>query len=113
MKEAYQNVQTGLVTFAARDSEFGLHRIKENDIIGLVNGKLSVNEKDIVKAAVKITKALISRDSSFITVIGGEGVTQEQADKVVDTLTSKYGKDMEITYVNGGQPIYYFIISVE
>lgn len=113
MKEAYQNVQTGLVTFAARDSEFGLHRIKENDIIGLVNGKLTVNEKDIVKAAIKITKSLISRDSSFITVIGGEGVTQEQADKVVDTLTSKYGKDMDITYVNGGQPIYYFIISVE
>ncbi len=113
MKEAYQNVQTGLVTFAARDSEFGLHRIKENDIIGLVNGKLTINERDIVKAAVKITKSLVSRDSSFITVIGGEGVTEEQADKVVDTLTSKYGKDMEITYVNGGQPIYYFIISVE
>ena len=113
MREAYHGVQTGLVTFAARDSEFGLHKIKENDIIGLENGKLTVNEKDVVKAAVKITKALVSRDSSFITVIGGEGITEEQANKVVDTLTSKYGKDMDITYVNGGQPVYYFIISVE
>ncbi len=113
MKESFKDVQTGLVTFAARNSEFGSHKIKENDIIGLENGKLAVNEKDIVKAAVKVTKALVSKESSFITVISGDGVTQEQADKVVDTLTSKYGKDMEITYVNGGQPVYYFIISVE
>ncbi|MBQ3691946.1 MAG: DAK2 domain-containing protein, partial [Clostridia bacterium] len=77
------------------------------------NGKLTVNEKDIVKATLKLTKSLVSKDSSFITVISGEGVTQEQADKVVDTLTSKYGKDMDITYVNGGRPVYYFIISVE
>ena len=115
MREAYLDVQTGLVTFAARDSDFGvgIHKIKENDIIGLENGKLTVNEKDIVKATLKLTKSLVSKDSSFITVISGEGVTQEQADKVVDTLTSKYGKDMDITYVNGGQPVYYFIISVE
>ncbi len=113
MKSSFADVQTGLVTFAARNSEFGSHKIKENDIIGLENGKLTVNEKDVVKAAVKVTKQLVSRDSSFITVISGEGVTSEQADKVVDTLTSKYGKDMEITYVNGGQPVYYFIISVE
>ncbi len=113
MRESYQDVQTGLVTFAARNSEFGSHKIRENDIIGLENGKLTVNEKDIVKAAIKVTKQLVSRDSSFITVISGEGVTDEQAEKVVDTLTSKYGKDMEITYVNGGQPVYYFIISVE
>ncbi|MBQ3969229.1 MAG: DAK2 domain-containing protein, partial [Clostridia bacterium] len=88
-------------------------KIKENDIIALENGKLTITEKDIVKAAVKVTKALVSKESSFITVISGEGVTEEQADKVVDTLTSKYGKDMDITYVNGGQPVYYFIISVE
>ena len=113
MRESFRDVQTGLVTFAARDSEFGSHKIKENDIIALENGKLTITEKDIVKAAVKVTKALVSKESSFITVISGEGVTEEQADKVVDTLTSKYGKDMDITYVNGGQPVYYFIISVE
>lgn len=113
MKESYQNVQTGLVTFAARDSEFGIHKIKEGEIIALENGKLTVTEKDIVKAAVKVTKNLVTKDSSFITVISGEGVTQEQADKVADTLSSKYGKDIEITFVNGGQPVYYFIISVE
>jgi len=113
MRDSFQNVQTGLVTFAARDSEFGNHKIRENDIIALENGKLTITEKDIVKAAIKITKTLVSRDSSFITVISGDGVSQEQADKVVETLTAKYGRDMEITYVNGGQPVYYFIISVE
>ncbi len=113
MKDSFANVQTGLVTYAARNSEFGSHKIKENDIIGLENGKLTVTEKDIVKTAVKLTKSLVSKESSFITVISGEGVSKEQADKVVETLTAKYGKDMEITYVEGGQPVYYFIISVE
>lgn len=113
MRDSFASVQTGLVTFAARDSEFGIHKIKEGEIIALENGKLTVTEKDIVKAAIKVTKNLITKDSSFITVISGEGVTQEQSDKVVEYLTSKFGKDVEITYVNGGQPIYYFIISVE
>lgn len=113
MGDSFASVQTGMVTFAARDSEFGIHKIKEGEIIALENGKLTVTEKDIVKAAIKVTKNLITKDSSFITVISGEGVTQEQADKVVEYLTSKFGKDIEITYVNGGQPIYYFIISVE
>ena len=113
MKDSFHDVQTGLVTFAARNSEFGMHKIKENDIIGLENGKLTVNEKDIVKAALKVTKSLVTKESSFITVISGEGVTEDQADKLIDTLTAKYGKDMEITYVDGGQPVYYFIISVE
>ena len=113
MRESFANVNTGLVTFAARDSEFGMHKIKEGEIIALENGKLTVTEKDIVKAAVKVTRNLISKGTSFITVISGDGVSREQADKVVEQLTSKYGKDIEITYVNGGQPIYYFIISVE
>lgn len=113
MKDSFKNVQTGSVTFAARDSEFGMHKIKEGEIIALENGKLTVTEKDIAKAAIKVTKNLVTKESSFITVISGEGVTQEQADKVVDTLNSKYGKDIEITYINGGQPVYYFIISVE
>lgn len=113
MKESFKNVQTGLVTFAARDSEFGMHKIKEGEIIALENGKLTVTEKDIVKAAVKVTKNLVTKESSFITVISGEGVTQEQAEKVVNTLESKYGKEVDITFVDGGQPVYYFIISVE
>ncbi len=113
MRTSFQNVQTGLVTFAARDSEFGYHKIKEHDIIGLENGKLAVNEKDIVKAAVKVTKGLVSKESSAITIISGEGVTEEQADKLVEIIESKYGKDIDINYINGGQPVYYFIISVE
>ena len=112
---SYSDVQTGLVTFAARDSDFGvgLHKIKENEIIALENGKLTITEKDIVKAAVKVTKKLVSKDTSFITVISGEGVTAEQADEVVEILTAKYGDNIDISYINGGQPVYYFIISVE
>lgn len=113
IKSSFLGVQTGLVTYAARDAEFGMHNFKAGEIIGLENGKPNVTEKDIVKAAVKVTKNLMSKEASFITVISGEGVTQEQSDKVVEQLTAKYGKDVEITYVNGGQPVYYFIISVE
>ena len=115
VSRSYSNVQTGLVTFAARDSDFGvgLHKIKENEIIALENGKLTITEKDIVKAAVKVTKKLVSKETSFITVISGEGVTEEQSNEVVEILTAKYGDNVDISYVNGGQPVYYFIISVE
>ena len=72
---------TGLVTFAARDSEFGGHTIRHGDILGLKNGKLEYIEKDPVAACVKVTRSLSSKRTSFITLIYGEGITQEQAEE--------------------------------
>ena len=113
MLEAAGNVDTGLVTFAARDSEFGGHTIRHGDILGLKNGKLEYIEKDPVAACVKVTRSLSSKRTSFITLIYGEGITQEQAEEAKRRLEDKLHSDVEITLVAGGQPVYYFIVSVE
>lgn len=113
MMEAAGNVETGTVTFAARDSEFGGHRIKEGDILGLVNGKLTFIEKDIVHTCSKLTRSMVNRSTAFITIIYGEDITEEQANDAYNRIKSKIGSDIEITLVNGGQPIHYFLISVE
>lgn len=113
MMDAVQNVGTGLVTFAARNSEFGGKKIKEGDIIALENGKLTITEKSTVKALVKLAKNMITRDTSFITLIYGEGVTEEEANKAYEELREKYGSRTDISLVKGDQPVYYFILSVE
>jgi uncharacterized protein len=113
MMEAAGGVTTGSVTFAARDSEFGGHKIKEGDILGLNNGKLELIEKDIVHTCSKLTRAMVSRSTSFITIIYGSDVTEAQANDACNRIKSKLNNDIEVTLVNGGQPVYYFIISVE
>ncbi|MDF2631577.1 MAG: hypothetical protein K0Q85_173 [Caproiciproducens sp.] len=113
MMEATNGVSTGSVTFAARDSEFGGHKIKAGDILGLNNGKMDFIEKDIVHTCSKLTRSMVNRSTSFITIIYGADVTEEQANDAYNRIKSKIGGDIEVTLVNGGQPVYYFIISVE
>lgn len=114
MFDALSNVSTGMVTFAARDSEFGSTKIKKGEIIALENGKLTITEKEsYVKAAVKLTKSMINRNTSFITVIYGNGVTEEEAMEACEQIRSKAGSSVEVTLIEGDQPVYYFIISVE
>ncbi len=113
MMEAASNVSTGQVTYAARDSEFGMKKIKEGEIIALENGKLTVTDKSIEKALLKLAKNMINKDKSFVTLISGEGVSEEEAQSAYEMLCDKFGDYVDITYVNGGQPIYYYVLSVE
>ena len=113
MTKAFEKVSTGLITFAARNSEFEGHQIKEGEILALDNGKLSFTEKDINKATVKLVKKLTKGDVSYVTLIYGADVTEENAEALQQTLQSKLGDKIEVMLVNGGQPVYYYIISVE
>lgn len=113
MTKAFEKVSTGLITFAARDSEFEGKQIKEGEILALENGKLSFTEKDINKSAIKLTKKLAKGDASYVTLIYGADVTQENAEQLRETIQSKLGDKIEVMLVNGGQPVYYYIISVE
>ena len=113
MLEAAQNVSTGNVTFAARDSEFGGFKIKEGDIMGLVNGKLEFVGESPVRVAYKTAKSMLNRNTAFVTIIYGEGVTEEDAAELQRLISNKAGHDVEISVVNGGQPVYHFILSVE
>lgn len=113
MGNAINNVSTGQITFAARDSEFDGKKIKQGELLALDNGKIVFTETDLENCLVKLSKQLIKRDSEFMTVFYGEDVTDEQAEAMNAALTEKFGTKVEITMVNGGQPVYYFIISVE
>ncbi len=113
MTNAFANVQTGQVTFAARDSDFDGHNIKQGEILGLENGKLVFTEKDLTKAVSKLIKSMLKRDSSFVTVIYGSDVSDAQAEATLEALNAKFGDSVEINLINGGQPVYYYIISVE
>ncbi len=113
MMEAAKKILTGQVTYAARDSEFGSTKLREGDIIALNNGKLVFKDKDPVKAAIKLTKEMVSKSTAFITIIYGEKVSEAQANLAYDAIQAKYGSSVDITLVNGCQPLYYFLISVE
>ena len=119
MMKAADNVSTGQVTFAARDSDFEDRSIKEGDILALENGKLIFTDSDVRHAAIKLAKSLINsrkiagRDINFITLIYGEGITEEEAESVKEALQAKVGDSVDVTLVNGGQPVYYYILSIE
>ena len=87
--------------------------MKEGDILGLENGKLELIEKDPVHTAVKLARSMVHRNTSFLTLIYGDAVTEAQATEAYNRIRSKVGNEIEVTLVNGGQPIYYFMIAVE
>ncbi len=113
MFKAAEKVSTGQITFAARDSDFDNKKIKEGDILALNNKKLVFLDNDPVHAAVKLCKQMVKRDTSFITIIYGEDITDAQGEEIRRIVETKVAKNAEVMLVNGGQPVYYFIISIE
>ena len=113
MTEALGRVQSGQITFAVRDSEYDGHKIKQGEILAMDNGRIVFTEKDVSKALVKLTKRLVNGSSSYITVIYGSDVTDEAANAAYEQLRARISDSIDINLVNGGQPVYYYIISVE
>ncbi len=119
MMRSADNVATGSITFAARDSDFENRAIHEGDILALDNGKLTFTDTDISHATVKLTRNMVTarrltgKEVSFVTLFFGEGVTEEQAESVRATLAAKLGNTIDVTAVCGGQPVYYYFISIE
>lgn len=112
MEDALAAVTAGQITYAARNSEFDGKKIKEGEYLALCEGKLCANSKKPLDAAKKLAREMVKDDSSFATIIFGEGVSEEDAAKV-EELFRKENHDLEITVIDGGQPVYYYIISVE
>lgn len=113
MTESIDRVGSGQITFAVRDSEYDGHKIKQGDILAMDNGKIVFAEKNLTKALVKLTKRLVSSSSGYITLLYGSDVTDKEASEAFEILRSKISSDIDIALVNGGQPVYYYIISVE
>ena len=112
MTAAIEKVSTGQITFAARDSDYEGRDIKQGEILAMDNGKLSFVEKDLAKAAFKLTKKLVKGDSSYITIIYGADVTDDAAEALYKQISTKFS-GLDVNLINGGQPVYYYIISVE
>lgn len=112
MKEALQLVTAGQLTYAARNSEFDGKRIKEGEYLSLCEGKLCANTKKPLDAMKKLAKEMVKPEHTFGTVIYGNGVSEEDANKVAE-LFRKENHNLEISVVFGGQPVYYYIVSVE
>ena len=90
-----------------------IFRFSQDDIIALENGKLTITEKNPVKAVVKLAKNMVTRDTSFITLIYGNDISEEDAKTAFNELSDKFGSRTDVTLVKGDQPVYYFILSVE
>lgn len=112
MTKAAENTATGQITYAARNSNYDGKVIKEGEILALKEGKIAFVEKDIIKAVAKLTKALVTKDSCQVTLITGADVDEDTIEQATAACESKAG-GAEVTVIPGGQPVYYFILSVE
>ncbi len=113
MTKAFERVSTGLVTFAARDSDFEGQEIKQGEVLALDNGKLAFTERDLNKAAYRLAKRMVDNETAFVTVIYGQDVEEDTAEQLVEQLQNKFGDKIEVMLMQGGQPVYYYIISAE
>lgn len=106
--------KTASVTFAARDSEVDGKPIKKGQMMGLCNGAIKFVGEDKEEIAFNSAAELFNpEENSLITVIYGKDETEENANKIEQMLIDKLGDDVEVSVVDGGQPVYYYIISVE
>ena len=109
---AAQHVKTAMVTYAIRDSEYNGIEIKQGDIIGLHNGQIEFSGHSIHDVVLEMMKEIITDEDELITVYYGADVKEEDARQIAEEIEKQY-EDCDVEYHNGGQPLYYYLISVE
>ena len=112
MKEAAAAIKTGQVTFAARNSEIDGMKITEGDIMGMTESKIAVLGDNPEAVAKDVIEKLADNDTCVITVLYGSDVDAKNADALAEELQGIY-KNLDVLMHDGGQPLYYYIISVE
>jgi DAK2 domain fusion protein YloV len=112
MLEALKAVKSGQVTFAVRDTVMNEIDVKEGNIIGIAEGNLLAAGEDVEETTVRLVEDLVNEDTAIITLFYGEDVTESQASDLGNILEAKY-EDIDIELYYGGQPLYYYLISVE
>ena len=115
MMQAADKVATGQVTFAARDSEFDGKKIKKGEMMALENGKIVDTGSDLTKTTYRLARSMVRarKDAQFITLISGCDVSEEEAEATAELIRKTVGGDIEVTHIVGGQPVYYYMLSVE
>lgn len=112
MKEAISSVSTATLTYAVRDTSYGDKEIHEGDILGMLNDEIEVVSTSVEEGIETLLKKGITEDSEMISIYYGADITEEDAQKVADFIEENY-PDCEVEVQNGGQPLYYYIVSIE
>ena len=112
MTAAAEQVKTGQITFAVRDTVFEDKEIKEGDIIGIHNGRIEVVGRSIHDIAIELTQHVVEDGDSLITIYYGQDTKEEDANALGEEIAALFADlDVEVQY--GGQPLYYYLISAE
>ena len=110
--EQIQNVKTGQVTYAVRDTEIDGFEIKENDYMGIGDKTILAVGTDMMTVTLDMVDKMVDEDSAIVSIYFGSDVTEEDAESLSAAIEEKY-PDLDVEINNGGQPIYYYVISVE
>lgn len=112
MSEGMSNVKSGEVTYAVRDTSIDGHEIHCNDIMGLGDTGLLAVSHDVKSTVMQMLGAMVDDESELISIYYGSDVNENDADAMVEAVSAEY-PDLDVELQRGGQPIYYYIISVE
>jgi len=112
MARAMSQVKTGLVTYAVRDSHVDDLAIQQGDIMGMMEGRISVVGKDIADVTRRLLDAMLQEDGEIVTILYGSDARAEDTESIGSCLSENY-PDLEVEVLSGGQPLYYYIVSVE
>ena len=112
MTHAIDNVASGQVTYAVRNTTMNGFKLKEGDIIGLDNKRILAKGEDIGETTLSLVKALKNAEHEMITLYYGEGVEEEDAQKLAERIGEEY-PDCDVDCHYGGQPVYYYMVSLE
>ena len=112
MADAASTVTTAQITYAARNSDFDGFEISEGDYLALVNGKLFGTDRDINVLLEKLGDLAAEQGAEFVTAFYGEGVDEDHANAAAGIFAERC-PDAEVSAIPGGQPVYYYIISIE
>ena len=112
MMEEILNVKTGQVTYAVRDTEIDGHTIRENDFMGIGDKAILTVGTDLKETTLGMVDCMVDEDSAIVSIYYGSDSTEDDANELAELISEKY-PDVDVEVSLGGQPIYYYVISVE
>lgn len=112
MVEAIKTVKTAQVTYAVRDTDYNALEIHKGDILGICDDEIKSVGKDVKQVCINLMEEIVTDESEIITIFYGSDITEEEANEILEKLTNKY-EDVDVELYYGGQPLYYYIFSIE
>lgn len=112
MSDELDTVVSGEVTQANRDTMIDEVAVHKDDYLGIVDGKIKVDNPDLIKATAAMVEKMLDEDAEIITIMYGRDANKKQAEEVVQAIKDKHD-DLEFEIHDGGQPVYHFLVSVE